>query len=170
MALCGLSAYGMFPNLNLVHTHYQLPILFAVAPLAGLGLAAATRALGRWERPGLALALAGITVWGFDVARWSHFPLETRLLSVARELASIPENGPQMFYVEGGYLPTLHYAARRRGLILQDGAVPDAAIYEKYKEFLIFPGDHPPLTMAHKMTRFRLATRYHYWAVYRRVR
>src|SRR6185436_8071495 len=59
LALCGLSAYILFPNLNLVHTHYQLPILFAVAPLAGLGLAGVAGLVRRWQVPAVVFGLAG---------------------------------------------------------------------------------------------------------------
>lgn len=171
LAVCGLSAYFMFPNLNLVHTHYQLPILFAVAPLAGLGLASVAGVVRRWQVPALALGLAGATAWGFDVARWSHFPLETRHLDAARELASIPHTGPRMYYVEGGYVPTLHYLARRRGPILQDGELPDADRWNGYHELLIYSQEiHPPAPIAHHMRRFRLEARYHHWHVYRRIR
>src|SRR5712692_1551835 len=101
LAACGLSAFLVFPEPNIVHTHYQLPILFAVAPLAGMGLAALVEALTsrvpRWRYALLTFCLAGGTGWGFQVARWSHFPLELHQLEAAQELESIPQTGPQLF-------------------------------------------------------------------------
>jgi 4-amino-4-deoxy-L-arabinose transferase-like glycosyltransferase len=171
LAVCGLSAYFLFPNLNLVHTHYQLPILFAVAPLAGLGLAGVAGLVRGWQVPAVVFSLAGATAWGFEVARWSHFPMETRHLEGARELASLPNFGPRMYYVEGGYVPTLHYLARRRGPILQDGDLPDADRWNGYDELLIYSrGMHPPAPIARHMRRFRPEARHDHWHVYRRIR
>jgi len=103
------------------------------------------------------------------VAQWSHFPVERRYVDAARELVSIPENGPPLFYVEGGYLPTVHYLARRRGLIIQAGAHPHSSLYREYREFLVLEaGQRPPDRIAHFMEGWRLKERYHHWQVYTR--
>ncbi|MBI3695073.1 MAG: glycosyltransferase family 39 protein [Acidobacteria bacterium] len=168
---CGISAFLVFPNLNIVHTHYQLPVLFGVAPLAGVGLDMLLRAVPRRARSAtLAVCLAGATAWGFEVARWSHFPLNWSHVEAARELETIPQNGPQLFYIEGGYYPTLHYLARRRGLVIPDGTYPHSAAFRDYKELLVFaPGDQPPpAAIVHGLGPFRRTGHYHYWQVYRR--
>ncbi len=175
LAGCGISAFLVFPEPNIVHAHYQLPILFAVAPLTGAGLTALVEAVTErapsWRYMVLCLCLIGATAWGFDVALHGFFPFEAHHPEAAHELQSIPQNGPQLYYIGGSYFPALHYLARRRGLIIPDGSYPHSPAYDGYNELLVYlPGDEPaPAAIAHGMGSFRKTGTYRYWQLYTRT-
>ena len=170
-ALCGLSEFVMFPNLNVIHSYYQLCLLCAVAPLAGLALERLVKAVPLHSaQPALLIAcLAGLTWWGFQVARDTYFPLETWNWAAAQELKRIPQNGAELFYIDGSIFPGLHYLAHRRGLIITDGTLLSSGAFKGYNELLVsVSGYHAPVGITHYLGPFRLTAHYHYWEVYTR--